>query len=122
MFARADRHRAEARRAAQILNRYPAQVANEELKILITTVEDLIRGLALTADPEIARLRVHAQAALVRAKGAMAEGGARLQEHAGEFAKRGAARVREHPWAWVGLTALCGLAIGLWARSRGDEG
>lgn len=117
MFARASRRgRAHARQAAQFLNQYPAQVADEEVQILIAAVEELIRRLALAADPELVRLRKQTEAALARAKAAVAEGGGQLAHQAAQLRQRGAAHVREHPWTWLGVTALCAVAIGLWAR------
>ena len=116
MFARAgNRHRAEVRQAAQILNQYPAQVAEEEVRLLMAAVEDLLARLAHAADPEIARLRKQAEMALVRAKTALAKGGAQLRGRAEDYAGQAAATVREHPWTWLGVAALCALAIGLWS-------
>jgi len=116
MFARAgSRHRAQVRQAAQILNQYPVQVAEEELQLLIATVEDLLARLSHAADPEIARLRKQTEMALVRARAAIAKGGAKLRGHAEDYAEQAAATIREHPWAWVGIAALCALAIGLWS-------
>jgi ElaB/YqjD/DUF883 family membrane-anchored ribosome-binding protein len=127
MFARAgSRHNAQVRQAAQILNRYPAQVAEEELQLLIATVEDLLARLSHAADPEIARLRKHTEMALVRAKAAIAKGGAQMRGHAEDYAEQAAATIREHPWTWLGVAALCALAIGLWSsravmNERGDD-
>lgn len=116
MFARAGRSRAHARQAAQILNQYPAQVAAAEIQILIASVENLIRRLALAADPELVRLRKQTEAALARAKAAVAEGGGQLRDQTARLGQRGAAHVREHPWSWIGAVGLCALAIGLWTR------
>ena len=117
MFARTGRRgRAHARQAAQILNQYPAQVAAAEVEILIASVENLIRRLALAADPELVRLRKQTEAALARAKTAVAEGGGELRDQAAQLGQRGAAHVREHPWTWIGVVGFCALAIGLWTR------
>lgn len=115
------RSRAQARRAAEILNDHPAQVVNAEMRILINTVEDLVARLAKSADPELTRLRRQTEAALAgakdalaSAKDALADGGAQLRDQASELAERGDAYVRERPWTSLSLVALGVLAIGLW--------
>jgi ElaB/YqjD/DUF883 family membrane-anchored ribosome-binding protein len=113
MFAGASRR--EARRAARVLHQHPARVANEELRILISTVEDLIERLGMAANPELKRLRKRAEAALANAKAAVADGGAQLGDQAQKLAAQGGKYVRRRPWASVGLVALCMLAIGLWS-------
>ncbi len=117
MFARANgRKRAQARHAAQVLNEHPGLVANEELRILMSTVEDLVDRLGTAADPELKRLRQQAQAALDEAKAAIAQSGTRLRDRAGEFAEQGRAYVRARPWTSMGLVALGVLAIGILTR------
>jgi|SRR5215469_13190979 len=114
MFTRASRSRAQARHAAQILNRQPAAVLNEEIRILISRVEDLLQRLGTAADPELRRLRKQTEAALASVKATLAEGGAQLRDQAAELAERGDAYVRERPWSSVGVAVLCALAIGWW--------
>ena len=58
--------RAEARKAARVLNQRPMAVVNEEVRILMATVEDLIESLGTAADPELQRLRTQSEAALRR--------------------------------------------------------
>src|SRR5215472_2804673 len=61
MFGRVTSHRRwqerQERRAARVLNERPLRVANEELRILMSTVQDLIDRLGTAADPELKRLR-----------------------------------------------------------------
>ena len=112
MFSRVSRRtRARAHRAAKVLNQYPADVANEEMRMLISTVDDLIVRLTATADPELRRLRTKTEKALANAKAAVAEGGAQALSRAQEL---GEAHIRERPWSSIGLVAFCVLAIGLW--------
>jgi len=115
MFSRASRSRARAHRAARVINQQPLRVANEEVRILIGTVEDLIERAATAADPELTRLRAQTEAALAGAKAALADGSAQVRDQAVEFAKQGKDYLRERPLTAVGLAALCVLAIGLWA-------
>jgi ElaB/YqjD/DUF883 family membrane-anchored ribosome-binding protein len=113
MFSRS-RSRVQARQAARILNRHPSQVADEEVRILISTVEDLLERLATAADPELMRLRNRTETALDSARASIADSGAQLRDRASDLAEWGGAYVRERPWTSVGLAALCVLPIGLW--------
>lgn len=116
MFAQVRRRRrAQAHRAAQVLNQRPMAVANEEVRILIATVDDLIERLGTAADPELQRLRTQSQAALASAKASIAGAGAQVRNHAEELADQGEAYLKERPWTSLGLLAVCVLAIGLWS-------
>lgn len=116
MFSRvSSRSRAQARHAARVLNRHPGRVASEEVRVLISTVEDLIERLEMATDPELTRVRQQTEAALVNAKAAIGERGAQLRDQAGDLTEWGQTYVRERPWTSVGVAALCVLAIGWWA-------
>jgi ElaB/YqjD/DUF883 family membrane-anchored ribosome-binding protein len=105
--------RRQERKAARILNERPLQVANEELRILMSTVQDLVDRLATAADPELKRLRKQAEAALAHARAAIGEGGAQLGEQARQLAAHGQRYVRRRPLSSLGVVALGMLAIGL---------
>ena|ERR1700758_3767642 len=105
--------RREARRAARVLHQHPARVANEELKNLISTLEDLVGRLGEAADPEVKRLRKQAETALANARTALAEGGAQLGERAQVLVRQGERYVHRRPWTSLGLVALGMLAVGL---------
>jgi ElaB/YqjD/DUF883 family membrane-anchored ribosome-binding protein len=111
MFARVTSRR-QARRAAQVINQQPLRVANEELRILISTVEDLVGRLGTATDPELKRLRRQAETALASARAAV--GGSRIGEQARELAQQGQKYVRSRPWTALGFVALCMLAVGVW--------
>ena len=114
MFARITSHRhRQERRAARVLNERPLRVANEELRILMSTVQDLIDRLGTAADPELTRLRKRAEAALARARAAIGDGGAQLGEQARQIAEHGQVYVRRRPLTSVGIVALGMLVIGL---------
>jgi ElaB/YqjD/DUF883 family membrane-anchored ribosome-binding protein len=105
--------RRQERKAARILNERPLRVATEELRILMSTAQDLVDRLETAADPELKRLRKQAEAALGRAKAAIGEGGAQLGEQAQQLAVQGQQFVRRRPFTSVGVVALGMLAIGL---------
>ena len=114
MFTRVSgRNRAEAQRAAQVLNDQPARVATEEVRILMSTVEDLLERLRTAADPELKRLREQTEEALDSAKAVVTESGAQWLDQAGDLAERGGAYLRERPWTSLGIAALCVLAVGV---------
>jgi len=123
MYARASRRSdRQARKAALFLNQHPTRVAYEEVRLLISAVEDLISRIGAAADPELRRLRTQAETALVAAKGAIAEGGGRIRDQAQGIAEQGDAYVRERPWTFMGVAALLVLAVGVWAgRAISDE-
>jgi len=114
--------RREERKAARILNERPLRVANEELRILMSTVQDLVDRLDAAADPELKRLRKQAEAALARARAAIGDGGAQLGEQARQLAGQGQRYVRRRPLTSLGVVALAMLAIGLLSgRAMGTD-
>ena len=115
MFASMSTRRARARRAARVLHEQPLQVASEELRNLIASVESLVDRLGTAADPELKQLRKRAEGALASARSAIAQGGAQLGEHAGDLMDRGQEYVRRRPVASLGLVALGVLALGVLA-------
>ncbi len=120
MFARTSNRR--ARSAARVLHEQPMQVASEELRNLIASVEDLVERLGSAADPELKRLRKRAEGALASARSAIADRGSQLGERASDLAGRGQDYLRRRPAVSLGLVALAVLAIGVWAsRSMMDD-
>ena len=113
MFARSANRRSAARRAARVLHEQPMQVASEELRILISRVEDLLARLSVATDPELKRLRQQAEAALSNAKAAMSASGTQIADQVRGIAEQGGRYVRRSPWTSLGLVALGMLAIGL---------
>jgi ElaB/YqjD/DUF883 family membrane-anchored ribosome-binding protein len=114
MFMRVtSRSNSQERKAARVLNEHPLRVANEELRILMSTVQDLVDRLGTAAEPELKRLRKQAEAALVRARAAIGEGGAQLGDQARQLAEQGQQYVRRRPLTSLGVVALGVLAIGL---------
>ena len=105
--------RRQERKAARILNERPLRVANEELRILMASVQDLVDRLDMATDPDLKRLRKQAEAALARARAAIGEGGAALGEQARQLAAQGQRYVRRRPLTSLGVIALGMLAIGL---------
>jgi len=123
MFARMATRRSQARRAARVLHQQPMQVAGEELRILISRLEDLVLRLGSAADPAVSRLRKQADSALSNARAAIAEGGTQLGDQVRTIAAQGQEYARRRPVASASLVALGLLAIGVLASRAltGDD-
>jgi ElaB/YqjD/DUF883 family membrane-anchored ribosome-binding protein len=98
---------------------YPTTPAvTEELRILISTVEDFLSGVHAATDSELGRLRARTVNALVRAKASVDSYAAQVREERAAARKTGTnveVYVRGRPWVAVGLTALLVFPIGLYA-------
>ena len=123
MFARMATRRSQARRAARVLHQQPMQVAGEELRILMSRLEDLVLRLGSAAGPEVSRLRKQADSALSNARAAIAEGGTQLGAQVRAIAAQGQEYARRRPVASASLVALGLLAIGVLASRAltGDD-
>jgi ElaB/YqjD/DUF883 family membrane-anchored ribosome-binding protein len=106
------RRRSHARHAAQTPIESLRVAANDEARILVAEVEDLIERLGTAAEPEVAQLRKRAEAALDRAKAAVAEEGAQVQAKIGDLARVGDGHTRH--WALLSVAAVCAIVIGVW--------
>lgn len=113
MFARVGRRYSQERKAARVFNEHPLRVADEELRILMSTVQDLIERLATAADPELKRLRKQAEGTLAGARTALGESGPQPGDRARRLTGQGQAFVQRRPMTSVGIVALGMLAIGL---------
>jgi ElaB/YqjD/DUF883 family membrane-anchored ribosome-binding protein len=123
MFARMATRRSQARRAARVLHQQPMQVASEELRILISRLEDLIQRLGSAAEPEVSRLRRQAETALADARAAIAERGVQLGDQVRAVAAQSREYARRRPVTSASLAALGLLAIGVLASRAltGDD-
>src|SRR5580692_11522559 len=86
----------------------------------LDSVEDLTKALKDVDTPEIARLRAKVKIALAAARSAAADTAVQLRDQAQQVGRRTDSFVRENPWAVVGIAALVGLAVGIFASRRGD--
>ena len=77
------------------------QAVKNELQHLMDDVEELVRRVGNTADPELQLLRARAKAAVASARDALDErtAGARAYVH-------------ERPWHFAGMVGLVGLVAG----------
>ena len=106
---------------------YPAaRAATEDVQVLFSVVDRLVREIDAAADSELGKLRAEARNALAAAKAAEAADATEMREATGEPNPRAAwplyLYVRDRPWVALGLSAACGLAIGLWAARSAARG
>jgi len=111
---------AEAGLAPRILD-YPApQLAHEEVRALISTVQELLNLLKAEADSELGRARQRAESAAEAAEAALSAETAAWQEQV--RSRRGVgddAGLRRRPWQMAGLAVLI-VGVGAWvARAAG---
>lgn len=94
--------------------------ANGQINAFIENVEDLTQALKDVETPEIARVKAKVKIALAAAKSAISDGAAQVRTQAREVTKTTDAYVRDNPWQIVGVAALIGLAVGIFATRRSD--
>lgn len=91
--------------------------AASEVVELFAGVDDLIRRVADTENPEIRKIRARVYAALVLAKGAFENSAYQVRRQAGQAAGAADDYAREYPQA-LGVALLVGLGVGLMVSLR----
>ena len=94
--------------------------ANGHVNSFLDNVEDLTRALKDVDSPDIAKVRAKVKMALSAAKSAMADTASQLRDQAQQYGKRTDTFVRDNPWQVIGIAALVGLAVGIFASRRYD--
>jgi ElaB/YqjD/DUF883 family membrane-anchored ribosome-binding protein len=94
--------------------------ANGQVKSFLDNVEDLTKALKDVDSPDIAKVRAKVKIALAAAKSAVADTASQLRDQAQEVGKRTDTFVRDNPWQVIGIAALVGLAVGIFASRRYD--
>jgi ElaB/YqjD/DUF883 family membrane-anchored ribosome-binding protein len=92
--------------------------ANGQVNSFLESVEDLTKALKDIDTPEIARVRAKVKIALVAAKSAVADTASQIRSQAQQVGKRTDGFVRENPWQVIGIAAVVGLAVGIFASRR----
>lgn len=95
-------------------------VANGRVNSFLENVEELTKALKDVEAPDIARLRAKVKIALLAAKDAMADTAVQIRDQAQQVGQRTDSFVRDNPWQVVGIAALIGLAVGMFASRRRD--
>jgi ElaB/YqjD/DUF883 family membrane-anchored ribosome-binding protein len=94
--------------------------ANGQINTFIENVEDLTHALKDVDTPEIARVKAKVKIALAAAKSAMSDGAAQVRTQARQVSKTTDTYVRDNPWQVVGIAALIGIAVGIFASRSND--
>jgi ElaB/YqjD/DUF883 family membrane-anchored ribosome-binding protein len=95
-------------------------VANGQVKNFLDNVEDLTRALKNVDTPDIAKVRAKVKIALAAAQSAMADTATQLRDQAQQVGRRTDTFVRDNPWQVIGIAAIVGLAVGIFASRRYD--
>jgi ElaB/YqjD/DUF883 family membrane-anchored ribosome-binding protein len=94
--------------------------ANGQVNNFLDNVEDLTKALKDIDTPDIAKVRAKVKIALAAAKSAVADTAVQLRDQAQQMGKRTDTFVRDNPWQVIGVAALVGLAVGIFASRRYD--
>jgi ElaB/YqjD/DUF883 family membrane-anchored ribosome-binding protein len=97
-----------------------SDVANGQVKNFLDNVEDLTKALKDVDTPDIAKVRAKVKIALAAAQSAVADTASQLRDQAQQAGKRTDTFVRDNPWQVIGIAALVGLAVGIFASRRYD--
>jgi|HubBroStandDraft_5_1064220.scaffolds.fasta_scaffold401086_2 ElaB protein len=108
----------EARGTVRHAAREARTVASREVDRLIADVEELLRRVTDTADPELVRLRARLQETVATTKKAFTDGAGEMQRRAKEALQAGDQTVRDRAWEAIGIAAVAGLTIGFLAGRR----
>jgi ElaB/YqjD/DUF883 family membrane-anchored ribosome-binding protein len=93
-------------------------VATEEVRNLISDVEDLVARLADFNDADVATMRGKVMATVDAAKETLADSAETLRRQAQRAMSGADEYVRESPWAAVGVAALVGALVGVLVARR----
>jgi ElaB/YqjD/DUF883 family membrane-anchored ribosome-binding protein len=94
--------------------------ANGQVRSFLDNVEDLTKALKDVDSPDIAKLRAKVKIALAAAKSAVADTALQLRDQAQQVGRQTDTFVRDNPWQVIGIAALVGLAVGIFASRRYD--
>ncbi len=84
----------------------------EDLKVVVSDAEELLKATAGQAGEKVAAARVRAQASVDAAKVRIAAAGTRIGERSREAAKATDEYVHENPWSAIGVAAGLGVLMG----------
>ncbi len=98
--------------------REAAEYANGQVNNFLDNVEDLTKALKDVGTPDIEKVRAKVKIALAAAKSAMTDAASQFRDQAQHVGKRTDTFVRDNPWQVIGIAALVGLAVGIFASRR----
>jgi ElaB/YqjD/DUF883 family membrane-anchored ribosome-binding protein len=95
-----------------------AALANGQVKSFLDNVENLVTALKNVDSPDAEKLRAKVKLALAAAKSAVSDTAAQIRTQAQQVGKRTDTYIHNNPWQVVGIAALIGLAVGVFAGRR----
>src|ERR1700759_1262891 len=96
------------------------EYANGQVNAFLENVEDLTKALKDIDTTEIARVRAKVKMALTAARSAVSDTASQLKDQAQVMGRRTDTFVRDNPWQVIGIAAVVGLAVGIFASRRWD--
>ncbi len=90
----------------------------QDMKLVISDAEELLRATANQAGEQISVARERIKDSLHEAKVKLAEADAVMREHARQAARYTDEYVHENPWRAIGVAAGVGLLLGLMLSRR----
>lgn len=97
-----------------------SDATNGHVQNFLDNVEDLTRALKNVDTPDIAKVRAKVKIALAAAQSAMADTATQLRDQAQQVGRKTDTFVRDNPWQVIGIAAIVGLAVGIFASRRYD--
>ena len=85
----------------------------DDLRLVVTDAEDLLRVTAGQAGEKVAAARARAEESIESAKARIAQAGYAAAEHTREAVKATDDYVHDNPWAAIGVAAAVGVVIGI---------
>ena len=85
----------------------------EDLRLVVTDAEELLRATAGQAGEKVAAARARAEESIDAAKARIAQAGYAAAEQTRVAAKATDDYVHENPWTAVGIAAVVGLVVGV---------
>ena len=85
----------------------------EDLRLVVTDAEELLRATAGHAGEKVAEARARAEESIDAAKARIAQAGYAAATQTREAAKATDDYVHENPWTAVGVAAAVGLVVGI---------
>lgn len=85
----------------------------DDLRLVVTDAEDLLRATAGQAGEKVSAARARAEKSIDAAKARIAQAGYAAVEQTREAAKATDDYVHDNPWAAVGVAAAVGVVIGI---------
>jgi ElaB/YqjD/DUF883 family membrane-anchored ribosome-binding protein len=85
----------------------------EDLRLVVTDAEDLLRATAGQAGEKVAAARARTAESIDAAKARIAQAGYAAAAQSREAAKAADDYVRDNPWTAVGIAAALGVVVGM---------